>query len=68
MECRKNPVRTMDFGRLTECQDAPELWESDGKLSFDYISYSRAAETCEANALDIESLSWLICRGGCLKL
>ena len=43
------------------------LWESgesNGQLSLSEMFNGTAEEACEANELDIEQLSWLICRGG----
>lgn len=67
-EGKRERIRHSGTGRASRIVMRPmSLWESgesNGKLSFDDIFNSRAAEACEANALDIENLSWLICRGG----
>ncbi len=65
---KREKIRHSGTGRAARIIMRPmSLWESgdsNGKLSIGDLFNSATEEACEANALDIEDLAWLICRGG----
>ena len=65
---KRERIRHTGTGRAARMTMRPmSLWESgesNGQLSLRAIFDDIAEEAYEANELDIEQLSWLICRGG----
>ena len=65
---KRERIRHSGTGRAARMTMRPmSLWESgesNGQLSLRAIFDDIAEEAYEANELDIEQLSWLICRGG----
>ncbi len=67
-EENREKIRHSGTGRAARMTMRPmSLWESgesNGQLSLRSLFEGREENACAANEIDIEELSWLICRGG----